>query len=258
MAERPLILITNDDGITSKGIKVLIEEMAELGEVYVMAPDSPNSGMGHAITVASTLHIKKSPIFGDIESYECSGTPADCVKLAKHEFLKGRKIDLLVSGINHGSNSSISVIYSGTMSAAVEGAIEGIPSIGFSLDDFGYEADFGHIRKYVRDIAAYVLKNGLPADTALNVNFPKASEEQIKGVKVGRQTRGYWKEEFDARKDPHGRPYYWMGGHYVNYEPQSEDTDVWALENNYVAVFPVHFDMTHYKALEQIKGLEEI
>lgn len=258
MAERPLILVTNDDGITSKGIKVLIEEMAELGEVYVMAPDSPNSGMGHAITVANTLHVKASPIFGNIASYECSGTPADCVKLAKHEFLKGRKIDLLVSGINHGANSSISVIYSGTMSAAVEGAIEGIPSVGFSLDDFAYDADFGHIRKYVREIASYVLKNGLPVDTALNVNFPKAGTEPIKGVKVCRQTRGYWQEEFDARKDPHGRPYYWMGGHYVNYEPEANDTDVWALENNYVSIFPVHFDLTNYRAIDQIRSLESI
>lgn len=255
---KPLILVTNDDGITSKGIKVLIEEMSELGEVFVVAPDSPNSGMGHAITVASTIHIKKSPIFGLIESYECSGTPADCVKLAKHEFLKGRKIDLLVSGINHGSNSSISVIYSGTMSAAIEGAIEGIPSIGFSLDDFNYDADFGHVRRYVREIAAWVLNEGLPADTALNVNFPKASAEPIRGVRVGRQTRGYWKEEFDARRDPSGRPYFWMGGHYVNTEPDSTDTDIWALENNYVSVFPCHFDLTHHKAVEPIKGLENI
>lgn len=255
---KPLILVTNDDGITSKGIKVLIEEMSELGDVFVVAPDSPNSGMGHAITVASTIHIKKSPIFGPIDSYECSGTPADCVKLAKHEFLKGRKIDLLVSGINHGANSSISVIYSGTMSAAVEGAIEGIPSIGFSLDDFAYDADFGHIRKYVRDIAAYVLQNGLPADTALNVNFPKAGPEPIRGVKVGRQTRGYWLEEFDSRKDPHGRPYFWMGGRYINNEPEAQDTDVWALDNQYVSVFPVHFDMTHHRAIEKIKGLENI
>lgn len=255
---KPLILVTNDDGITSKGIRVLIEEMAKLGEVFVLAPDSPNSGMGHAITVASTLHLKKSPIFGEIKSYECSGTPADCVKLAKHEFLKDRKINLLVSGINHGANSSISVIYSGTMSAAIEGAIEGIPSIGFSLDDFGYDADFDHVRKYVREIASYVLQNGLPKDTALNVNFPKASAGEIRGVKVTRQTRGYWKEEFDARVAPGGRPYFWMGGHYVNHEPAAKDTDVWALENNYVSIFPCHFDLTNYKAIEKIKGLEEI
>lgn len=258
MKEKPLILVTNDDGITSKGIRVLIEEMSELGEVCVVAPDSPNSGMGHAITVSTTLHLKKSPIFGNIESYECSGTPADCVKLAKHQILNGRKVDLLVSGINHGANSSISVLYSGTMSAAVEGAIEGIPAIGFSLDDFHYDADFVHVRKYVRDIAAYVLKYGLPADTALNVNFPKANAGPIKGVKVGRQTRGYWHEEFDARKDPSGMPYYWMGGYYVNHEPEDQNTDVWALNNNYVSIFPVQFDMTNYKAIDKIKGLESL
>ena len=188
---KPLILVTNDDGITAKGIKVLIEEMNELGEVVVVAPDSPNSGMGHAITVASTLHIKESPIFGPIKSYECSGTPADCVKMANHKFLNNRKMDLLVSGINHGANSSISVIYSGTMSAAIEGAIEGIPSIGFSLDDFSYDADFDHIRKYVRAIASNVLANGLPKDTALNVNFPKVSADEIKGVKMCRQAKGF-------------------------------------------------------------------
>lgn len=255
---KPLILVTNDDGITSKGIRVLIEEMSQLGQVIVLAPDSPNSGMGHAITVDSTIHIKKSPIFGDIESYECSGTPADCVKLAKHELLRGRKIDLVVSGINHGANSSISVIYSGTMSAAIEGCIEGIPSIGFSLNDFHYDANFEHTRPYLRSIASYVLANGLPIHTALNVNFPKKSDEPLKGVKVCRQTKGYWQEEFDARQDPHGRPYFWMGGHYVNSEPEATDTDVWALDNNYVSVFPCHFDLTNYKALEAIGGLENL
>ncbi|MCP9768138.1 5'/3'-nucleotidase SurE [Lacihabitans sp. LS3-19] len=249
---KPLILVTNDDGITSKGIKVLIEEMSKIGEVYVMAPDSPNSGMGHAITVDSTLHIKKSPIFGEIESFECSGTPADCVKMAKHEFLKGRKIDLLVSGINHGLNSSISVIYSGTMSAAIEGAIEGIPSVGFSLDDFRYDADFEHTRPYLKQIAEFVLKNGVPKGTALNVNFPKNSDVKIKGIKLCRQTNGYWQEEFDARKDPHGRPYYWMGGHFVNREPESNDNDIWALENNYISVVPCHYDLTSYAALEEL------
>lgn len=250
--KKPLILVTNDDGITSKGIKVLIEEMSKLGEVFVLAPDSPNSGMGHAITVDTTLHIKKSPIFGEIASFECSGTPADCVKLAKHEFLNGRKIDLVVSGINHGSNSSISVIYSGTMSAAIEGAIEGIPSIGFSLDDFHYDADFEHTRPFLTKIASYVLKNGMPQGTALNVNIPKKQDEEIKGIKFCRQTNGYWHEEFDARKDPHGRPYYWMGGYYVNREAEAEDNDIWALENNYVSIVPCKYDLTDYLALEKI------
>lgn len=249
---QPLILITNDDGITSKGIRVLIEEMAKLGEVVVVAPDSPNSGMGHAITVDATLHIKKSPIFGDIKSYECSGTPADCVKLAKHELLKGRKIDLVVSGINHGSNASISVLYSGTMSAAIEAAIEGIPAIGFSLNDFRYDADFEHTRSYIAKITSEVLINGMPNNVALNVNFPAKSSAAIKGLKVTRQANGFWKEEFDARKDPHGRPYYWMGGEFVNREPESTENDIWALNNNYISIVPCKYDMTSYEAINEI------
>lgn len=251
--KRPLILITNDDGITSKGIEVLVNAMKEIGEVYVVAPDSPNSGMGHAITVDNTIHIKKSKIFEGIESIECSGTPADCVKLAKHHFLKGRKIDLLVSGINHGMNASISVIYSGTMSAAIEGAIEGIPSIGFSLDDFHYDANFDHVKPYLVKIASNVLENGMPKNVALNVNFPKFGENEIQGIKICRQTNGYWHEEFDSRQDPHGRPYFWMGGQYINREKNAVDTDIWALENNYISIVPCHYDMTDYKALDDLK-----
>jgi 5'-nucleotidase len=251
---KPLILVTNDDGITSKGIAMLISVVKEIGDVYVVAPDSPNSGMGHAITVDSTIHIKKSNIFGDIESYECSGTPADCVKLAKHHFLKGRKIDLVVSGINHGHNASISVIYSGTMAAAREASIEGIPAIGFSIDDFHYDADFSHTLPFIRRICEETLKNGLPKHRALNVNFPKKSNEPIKGIKVVRQTDGYWKEEFDARQDPHGRPYFWMGGEFVNHEPQSHDTDVWCMDNNFAAVVPCKTDLTDYESVERLKS----
>ncbi|MFN3852015.1 MAG: 5'/3'-nucleotidase SurE [Spirosomataceae bacterium] len=250
---KPLILITNDDGITSKGISVLVEVMQKIGEVVVVAPDSPNSGMGHAITVDATLHIKKSNIFKGVEAYECSGTPADCVKLAKHHFLKGRKIDLVVSGINHGMNASISVIYSGTMSAAIEAAIEDIPSIGFSLNDFRYDADFEHTKKYIKKIALKALSHGIPKHTALNVNFPAKQAEPIKGIKVCRQNNGFWLEEFDSRKDPHGRPYYWMGGGFVNREPENQDNDIWAIENNYVSIVPCHYDMTHYQAIKELK-----
>ncbi|MFT6880556.1 MAG: 5'-nucleotidase [Arcticibacterium sp.] len=249
---KPLILVSNDDGITSKGIAVLIEAVKEIGEVFVLAPDSPNSGMGHAITVDKTLHTKKSNIHEGIEAYECSGTPADCVKLAKHEYLKGRKIDLVVSGVNHGHNASISVIYSGTMAAAREASIEGIPAIGFSIDDFGYDADFSHIKSYIVQICKAALKNGIPKHNALNVNFPKKSEEPIKGVKIVRQTDGFWKETFDARKDPYGRPYYWMGGEFLNHEPESTDTDVWCMENNYVGIVPCQFDMTDYDSVKTL------
>jgi 5'-nucleotidase len=250
---KPLILVTNDDGITSKGISVLIEVMQKIGEVIVVAPDSPNSGMGHAITVDSTIHVKKSKLFKGLEAYECSGTPADCVKLAKHHFLKDRKIDLVVSGINHGMNASISVIYSGTMSAAVEGAIEGIPSIGFSLDDFKYDAEFSHIKRWMKRITEKALSNPFPANVALNVNFPAISENPIKGIKICRQANGYWHEEFDARKDPHGRPYFWMGGDFVNHEPEAQETDIWALKNNFIAVVPIHYDMTAHKTIKDLK-----
>lgn len=255
MSQKPLILITNDDGITSKGIAVLVSVAKQLGEVYVVAPDSPNSGMGHAITVDSTIHIKKTNIFEDVESYECSGTPADCVKLAKHHFLKGRKIDLVLSGINHGHNGSISVIYSGTMAAAREASIEGIPAIGFSIDDFHYDAEFSHTPSFMLQICQQVLKTGLPKHIALNVNMPKASESPIKGVKVVRQTNGFWKEEFDARQDPYGRPYFWMGGEFINREPEKEDTDMWCLANNYISIVPCHFDMTDYKAIDTLNLL---
>jgi 5'-nucleotidase len=255
---KPLILVTNDDGITSKGISVLIEVMSKIGEVFVVAPDSPNSGMGHAITVDSTIHTKKSKLFKGadrrpIEAYECSGTPADCVKLAKHHFLKDRKIDLVVSGINHGMNASISVIYSGTMSAAVEGAIEGIPSIGFSLDDFKYDAEFSHVKRWMKRITEKALANPFPANVALNVNFPAFSDNSIKGIKICRQANGYWHEEFDARNDPHGRPYFWMGGDFVNHEPDAEDSDMWALKNNFIAIVPIHYDMTAHKTIKDLK-----
>lgn len=253
---KPLILVTNDDGITSKGIAALVTVVREIGEVVVIAPDSPNSGMGHAITVDTTLHTKGSDIFEGIESYECSGTPADCVKLAKHHFLKDKNIDLVVSGVNHGMNASISVVYSGTMAAAREASIEGIPAIGFSVDDFRYDADFSHLSTHIKSICEMVLAKGLPPHNALNVNFPKIQEEPIKGIKLCRQTEGYWKEEFDHRKDPHGRPYFWMGGAFINREPESTDTDIWALENNYAAVVPCQYDMTNHKAVEEMKNWE--
>ncbi len=247
---KPLILVTNDDGITAKGISELVAIARTLGDVYVVAPDSPQSGMGHAITVDKTLHLKKSTIFEGINSYECSGTPADCVKLAKHHILKNQTIDLVVSGINHGSNASLSVNYSGTMSAAVEAAIEGIPAIGFSLDEFGYDIDFSHTRKWIRQIIEKTLTEGIPPHIALNVNFPAISDEEIKGIKIVRQANGYWNEEFDQRISPFGRPYLWMGGAFVNREPEATDNDLWAVENNYVAVVPVHYDRTDYRSLE--------
>jgi 5'-nucleotidase len=238
MANKPLILVSNDDGITSKGIRNLVEVMQQIGEVVVVAPDSPQSGMGHAITIGNTLRLEETKIFGDqVKAYECSGTPADCVKLAKNHVLKDRTPDLVVSGINHGSNTSISVLYSGTMSAAIEGAVEGFPSIGFSLCDYAHDADFEHTLPYIKKIAEQVLNTGLPKYTTLNVNFPPKRNEALKGVKIVRQAHAKWQEEFDQRYDPNGRRYFWMAGNFVNHD-KGEDNDEWAIANNYVSVVP--------------------
>jgi len=247
----PTILVVNDDGITAPGIKALIDVMMELGRVVVVAPDSPQSGMGHAITIGKPLRLDKVDVYKGIEMYRCSGTPVDCVKLAVNKVLKGQKPDLCVSGINHGLNNSINVLYSGTMSAAVEGAIESIPSIGFSLDDYTLQANFNHCLKYVKEIALQVLKNSLPAGTLLNVNFPNT--HHIKGIKICRQANAKWAEEFDERIDPNKRPYYWLTGVF-QLNDGGEDTDVWALEHDYVSVVPVQFDMTAHHVIPVLHG----
>ena len=245
------ILITNDDSIAAPGIKALTEVMRELGEIYIIAPDSAQSGMGHAITVNSILELKHIPGFlGTNNAYSCSGTPVDCVKMGVHEILKTRP-DLCVSGINHGSNSSINVIYSGTMSAAVEGGIEGIPSIGFSLCDYSWDADFEPIKPYIKKIVLEVLEKGLPDGVILNVNFPKTNN--IKGIKICRQAKATWEEEFDKRTNPMGKEYYWLTGKFVNHD-NGEDTDEWALANDYISIVPVHFDLTAYHAMQQLNS----
>ncbi|GHA53545.1 5'/3'-nucleotidase SurE [Pontibacter akesuensis] len=250
---RPLILVSNDDGITAPGIRTLVKVAMKVGEVVVVAPNSPQSGMGHAITIGNTLRLDRSIALEDlgVEAYECSGTPADCVKLAKHHVLRDRQADLVVSGINHGSNSSISVLYSGTMSAAIEAAIEGLPAIGFSLCDYGHEADFSHTEEFVEKIIRQAIAHRIPDNTALNVNFPKKSSEPIKGIKICRQAHAKWQEEFDERLDPHNRKYYWMTGSFVNND-KGEDTDEWALVNNYISIVPCQFDMTAFHAIGQI------
>ena len=248
MAKKPLILVTNDDGISAPGIRTLISVMNEIGDVVVVAPDSPQSAMGHAITINSTLQCHKIKIDdGPQEEYTCSGTPADCVKLGINEILN-KKPDLCVSGINHGSNSSINVIYSGTMSAALEGAIDGIPSIGFSLLDHAYDADFSASQEVVTKLVSHVLKEGLPEGSCLNVNIPKLLSKDIKGIRVCRQANANWIEEFDERKDPAGRTYYWLTGTFQNYD-NGEDTDEWALSNGYVSVVPVQYDVTAHHVI---------
>ncbi|MFV0564972.1 MAG: 5'/3'-nucleotidase SurE [Flavobacteriaceae bacterium] len=251
MNTKPLILITNDDGITAPGIRALIEVMNTIGEVVVVAPDSPQSGKGHAVTIDSTLYIERVTVNGGPQTeYSCSGTPADCVKLANREILT-RTPDLCVSGINHGSNSSINVIYSGTMSAAIEAGIEGIPAIGFSLLDFAWNADFEACKGFIKTITKSVLKNGLPKGIVLNVNIPKLKETDIKGIKICRQAKANWVETFDKRKTPQGKDYYWLTGKFVNLD-QGTDTDEWALANGYVSVVPVQFDLTAHHCIQDL------
>ena len=248
MTQKPLILVANDDGISAPGLRALIKVMNEFGEVVVVAPDRPQSGMAHAITLNSPLLCDKVQIDdGPQEEYSCSGTPVDCVKLAVNKILK-RKPDLCVSGINHGSNSSINVIYSGTMSAALEGALEGIPSIGFSLLDHAHDADFSASQEVVRKLVANVLKEGLSEGICLNVNIPKLPSKDIKGIRVCRQANANWIEEFDERKDPTGRTYYWLTGTFQNYD-NGEDTDECALANGYVSVVPVQYDVTAHHVI---------
>lgn len=250
---KPLILVTNDDGILAPGIKALIEVMTEIGEVIVVAPDKPQSAMGHAITINNTLYLDKiSKENEPINKYSCSGTPVDCVKFAVNEILK-RKPDLCVSGINHGSNSSINVIYSGTMSAAVEAGIEGIPAIGFSLLDYDWNADFEPVKSFVKKIVLQTLENKLPEGVILNVNFPKLKKNEIKGIKICRQAKAYYSQKFDKRQTPFGKDYYWLAGEFVNLD-KGEDTDEWALQNGYISVVPVQFDLTAHHTIQQLNN----
>ena len=242
--ERPVILITNDDGVSAPGIRNLVEAVKDLGKIVVVAPDKPQSGMGHAITIGAPLRLSPVNTFEGIETYQCTGTPVDCVKLAVDKVLH-RKPDLCLSGINHGANHSINVIYSGTMSAAVEAAIESIPSVGFSLLDFSIEANFEGARKYARIIVQKLLESKQDKHMILNVNIPAVATEEIKGIKICRQAYAKYEEDFVERNDPHGRKYYWLTGEFVNFD-KGKDTDVWALAHNYVSVVPVQFDLTNY------------
>ena len=253
MSKRPLILVTNDDGISAPGIRTLISAMNELGDVIVVAPDSPQSAMGHAITINSTLQCNQVKIDdGPQIEYSCSGTPADCVKLGINEILD-RKPDICVSGVNHGSNSSINVIYSGTMSAAVEASIEGIPAIGFSLLDYSWNANFNEIKKYLINITKQALLNGIPKGNALNVNFPKLKEKDIKGIKICRQANAYWVEKFDKRVNPQGKEYYWLTGEFIN-KDNGHDSDEWALANGFISIVPVKFDMTDHDNIIKLRN----
>ena len=249
--ERPLILISNDDGITSKGISELVKSLRPLGDLVVMAPDRARSGAACALTVTEPIHYQLLRQEPGLMAYKCSGTPTDCVKLAFHTVLQ-RKPDLVVGGINHGDNSSVNVHYSGTMGVVMEGCMKGIPSIGYSLCDHDPEADFDPLKPYIQRITKEVLKQGLPFGTCLNVNFPKGTEYQ--GVRVCRMANGTWGNELVKCHHPRQYDYYWMVGEYTNDEPEAEDTDNWAVTHHYVAITPTTMDVTAYGLMEQMKG----
>lgn len=251
-----MILVTNDDGIVAPGIRALVDVAKEFGPVTVVAPDSPQSGKGHAITLSSPLKIRHVDMFEGVTAYECNGTPVDCVKIAKNVILKGKEINLCLSGINHGSNASINIIYSGTMSAAMEASIEGIPSIGFSLCDYSFDADFEPAKVYVRKIIASVLAHPMQDCKLLNVNIPAKSIGELKGIKVCKQGAGTWVEEFQEGFDPRGVPYYWLTGKFQSFEAESVDNDINALEQGYVSVVPSMHDLTHYKEIDSFRHLE--
>jgi len=253
--KRPLILVTNDDGYNAPGINHLIEFVKEIAEVVVVAPDSPQSGMGHAITIDSTLEVHRLDLDGaykGLQAYSTSGTPADCVKLALHEILD-RKPDLVVSGINHGANSSIDVIYSGTMSAAIEAGVEGIAAIGFSLLDYSWSANFEACKNVVQTLVKEALDKGIPSGTVLNVNIPKTDGAAVKGMRVCRQAKANWKERFDKRVSPTGKEYYWLTGDFILLD-EGEDTDIAALEAGYVSIVPTQFDLTAHHSVAHINS----
>lgn len=255
MNAKPLILVTNDDGISSKGIRSLVEVARSFGDVLVLAPDKPQSGMGHAITVNHPLRLDKSILFEGLDAYTCTGTPVDCVKLAIYEVLN-RKPDLLLSGINHGENTSTNILYSGTMSAAVEGAMENIPSIGFSLADFHADADFRATQLVAKELITNALKRDYPEHVCLNVNVPKGSPKELKGIKVCKQAYGFWEDRFDKRLDQFKKPYYWLTGEFTDHD-KSEDSDLFAMRQGYASVVPTQFDMTCYKTMNFFKTWEK-
>ena len=252
MKRRPHILITNDDGVHAGGIAALSKVAREHGKVTVLAPDGPQSGMSHAITAADPIRINSIHKEEEYTVYSCSGTPVDCIKLALNQLLD-EKPDLILSGVNHGSNASVSVFYSGTMAGAIEGCINKIPSIGFSLTDYSEDADFTPALSYISSIIKNTLTHGLKEGICLNVNIPAVDGKEIKGIRICRQTNGLWQEEFVKRVDPFGRDYYWLTGFFKNFESDASDTDEWALQHNYVSIVPINIDMTAYSTFVSLK-----
>jgi len=250
--EDKLILLTNDDGLYAAGLKTLLDVMEEFGKVVLISTNESMSGMSQALTVKTPLRVKLLEENENHRIYASNGTPTDSVKLAVNQLLE-RPADWVVSGINHGSNASVSVLYSGTMGAAIEGCLYGISSVGFSLNNFSPTADFSVCKKYIRIVMKKLASEPLPPGICLNVNIPAAKKNEIKGIKICRQAKGNWKEEFEKRKDPMGRTYYWLTGVFQNHEPESEDTDEWAIANNFVSVVPVTVDMTAHWYINELK-----
>lgn len=257
MQSERLIFLTNDDGYASKGFGAAVEAARCFGHVVAIAPDRMQSGMSQAITISTPLFLKKVEQSDGVEIYSFSGTPVDCVKIAFDHFLRERRVDLVLSGINHGSNAAVNVMYSGTMGAAIEGSFYGVPAVGLSLDDHSAEADFTAAVEYGKRIIAAVLarEQTLPRPLCLNVNVPNIPAGEIRGIRVCRQTRGFWREDFYARQDPRGRDYFWLTGEFHNAEPEADDTDEWALSHGYVAVVPVQADMTDYRAMPALNAV---
>ncbi len=257
MQNRPLIFVTNDDSYLSKGFRTAVNLAREFGRVVAIAPDRIQSGMSQAITINQPLFMRQVEACDDVEIYSFSGTPVDCAKIAFDHFFADRRVDLVLSGINHGSNAAVNVMYSGTMGAAIEGSFYGVPSIGLSLDDHDADADFEGAVEYGRRIIGSVLEaaDSLPRPLCLNVNVPRCAASEIQGIRLSRQTRGFWREDFYARQDPHGRDYFWLTGAFQNAEPEAEDTDEWALAHRYVAVVPVQVDMTDYRMLRSLDAV---
>lgn len=255
MNKERVIFLTNDDSYRSKGFAAAIEIARKFGRVIAIAPDAPQSGMSQAITIYNPLYLRKVREEEGVLVYSLNGTPVDCVKMAFDHFFRDEKVDLVISGINHGSNAAVNVLYSGTMGAAIEAAFYDIPSIGLSLTDHNLDADFEGAVEYGSKIVESVLNGDIPTPLCLNVNVPNIPCSEIKGIRLSRQTRGYWREEFYKRTDPHGRDYFWLTGAFSNAEPDAEESDEWALANGYVAVVPIQVDLTAYKQMEQLKKI---
>ncbi len=253
--KKPFIFITNDDGVNAKGLRTIIGVARKFGRVVAIAPETTQSGMAHAITMFQPLYLRTVEKSEDLAVYACSGTPVDCVKMGYDYLFPDDRPTLNISGINHGSNSAISVLYSGTMGAAIEASFYGSPSIGLSLTDHDMDADFEAASVFAEKVIGDILSARVESNMCLNINIPKGRPEEIKGFRICRQNKGYWKEEFYCRQDPRGKDYFWLTGDFFNQEPEARDTDEWALANGYISIVPVQVDMTDYRQIGELKKI---